>query len=62
MLQAVQALHEERIAHGDLQPASFVFVKGELKLVDFGLFTGDFQVNFPFTLSQSSALAKWDVM
>jgi len=37
MLQAVHAIHEERIVHGDLKPANFIFVKGKLKLIDFGI-------------------------
>ncbi|GBG31839.1 Serine/threonine-protein kinase mph1 [Hondaea fermentalgiana] len=37
MLQAVHAIHEERIVHGDLKPANFLFVKGKLKLIDFGI-------------------------
>ena len=30
-------IHEHRIVHGDLKPANFVFVKGHLKLIDFGI-------------------------
>eukprot|EP00510_Aplanochytrium_minuta_P002063 CAMPEP_0184022432 /NCGR_PEP_ID=MMETSP0954-20121128/10600_1 /TAXON_ID=627963 /ORGANISM="Aplanochytrium sp, Strain PBS07" /LENGTH=607 /DNA_ID=CAMNT_0026304801 /DNA_START=199 /DNA_END=2022 /DNA_ORIENTATION=- len=37
MLQAVYAVHEKRIVHGDLKPANFLFVKGVLKLIDFGI-------------------------
>jgi hypothetical protein len=37
MLQAVHHIHENRIVHGDLKPANFVFVKGHLKLIDFGI-------------------------
>uniref|UniRef100_A0A7S2WSW6 Protein kinase domain-containing protein n=1 Tax=Mucochytrium quahogii TaxID=96639 RepID=A0A7S2WSW6_9STRA len=37
MLEAVHAIHEERIVHGDLKPANFLFVKGKLKLIDFGI-------------------------
>lgn len=37
MLNAVHAIHEERIIHGDLKPANFLFVKGALKLIDFGI-------------------------
>ncbi|CBJ26782.1 possibly a dual-specificity PK? [Ectocarpus siliculosus] len=37
MLKAVQAMHEQRVVHGDLKPANFVFVKGSLKLIDFGI-------------------------
>ena len=37
MLLAVDFLHQQRIVHGDLKPANFVFVKGQLKLIDFGI-------------------------
>eukprot|EP00904_Undaria_pinnatifida_P006545 jgi/Undpi1/301/HiC_scaffold_1.g00297.m1 len=37
MLQAVHAMHEQRVVHSDLKPANFVFVKGCLKLIDFGI-------------------------
>ncbi len=37
MLQAVHAIHEERIVHTDLKPANFIFVRGSLKLIDFGI-------------------------
>ena len=37
MLQAVHTVHEERIVHGDLKPANFLFVQGKLKLIDFGI-------------------------
>jgi len=37
MLLAVQTIHEARIVHGDLKPANFVFVDGDLKLIDFGI-------------------------
>lgn len=37
MLCAVQHIHDHRIIHGDLKPANFVFVKGHLKLIDFGI-------------------------
>jgi Protein kinase domain len=37
MLNAVHSIHEERIIHGDLKPANFLFVKGSLKLIDFGI-------------------------
>lgn len=37
MLSAVHSIHEERIIHGDLKPANFLFVRGTLKLIDFGI-------------------------
>jgi serine/threonine protein kinase len=37
MLLAVQAIHEQRVVHSDLKPANFLFVKGALKLIDFGI-------------------------
>ena len=37
MLGAVHCIHEERIIHGDLKPANFLFVRGALKLIDFGI-------------------------
>ncbi|KAG6967558.1 hypothetical protein JG688_00006251 [Phytophthora aleatoria] len=37
MLQAVNAIHQKRIIHGDLKPANFLFVNGALKLIDFGI-------------------------
>lgn len=37
MLQAVQVIHDEKIVHSDLKPANFVVVRGQLKLIDFGI-------------------------
>lgn len=37
MLEAVHTIHEEKIVHSDLKPANFVLVRGELKLIDFGI-------------------------
>ncbi|KAL3697086.1 hypothetical protein R1sor_011162 [Riccia sorocarpa] len=37
MLVAVKTIHDERIVHADLKPANFLLVKGELKLIDFGI-------------------------
>lgn len=37
MLTAVNAIHKHNIIHSDLKPANFLFVKGVLKLIDFGI-------------------------
>jgi serine/threonine-protein kinase TTK/MPS1 len=37
MLEAVQVIHDEKIVHSDLKPANFVLVRGQLKLIDFGI-------------------------
>ncbi|XP_064458091.1 dual specificity protein kinase Ttk-like [Ornithodoros turicata] len=37
MLYAVKEIHEKGIIHSDLKPANFLFVKGTLKLIDFGI-------------------------
>merc|ERR1712003_321228 len=37
MLLAVHTVHSFRIVHGDLKPANFLMVKGQLKLIDFGI-------------------------
>ena len=37
MLEAVLAMHSQRVVHGDLKPANFVFCRGVLKLIDFGI-------------------------
>lgn len=37
MLQAVHAVHLEKVVHTDLKPANFVLVKGRLKIIDFGI-------------------------
>ena len=37
MLQAVNVIHNEGIIHSDLKPANFLFIKGKLKLIDFGI-------------------------
>jgi serine/threonine-protein kinase TTK/MPS1 len=37
MLKAVHFIHQARIIHGDLKPANFLFVRGALKLIDFGI-------------------------
>ncbi|XP_020270670.1 probable serine/threonine-protein kinase MPS1 homolog [Asparagus officinalis] len=37
MLEAINTIHEERIVHSDLKPANSLFVRGSLKLIDFGI-------------------------
>lgn len=37
MLEAVQAVHAQKIVHSDLKPANFLLVEGSLKLIDFGI-------------------------
>jgi serine/threonine-protein kinase TTK/MPS1 len=37
MLEAVRSMHAQRVVHGDLKPANFVFCRGALKLIDFGI-------------------------
>ncbi|RKP13787.1 kinase-like domain-containing protein, partial [Piptocephalis cylindrospora] len=37
MLSAVHTIHEEKIVHSDLKPANFLLVRGNLKLIDFGI-------------------------
>ena len=37
MLQCVNAVHKQGIVHSDLKPANFLLVKGQLKLIDFGI-------------------------
>ncbi|KAK5941455.1 hypothetical protein PMZ80_006734 [Knufia obscura] len=37
MLECVQAVHQHDIVHSDLKPANFLLVKGQLKLIDFGI-------------------------
>jgi len=40
MLTAVHGIHDARVVHGDLKPANFVFVRGTLKVIDFGIAKG----------------------
>ncbi|XP_078485790.1 uncharacterized protein LOC100176899 [Ciona intestinalis] len=37
MLLAVQTIHKHGVIHRDLKPANFLLVKGNLKLIDFGI-------------------------
>ncbi|KAK9488105.1 kinase-like domain-containing protein [Lipomyces starkeyi] len=37
MLRCVEAVHRHGIVHSDLKPANFLFVKGVLKIIDFGI-------------------------
>lgn len=37
MLQAVEEIHRYGIVHADLKPVNFILVKGQLKLIDFGI-------------------------
>lgn len=37
MLRCVKVVHDSGIVHSDLKPANFVFVKGVLKIIDFGI-------------------------
>jgi serine/threonine protein kinase len=37
MLEATQIAHNAKVIHGDLKPANFLFVRGTLKLIDFGI-------------------------
>lgn len=37
ILLIVLNIHDQRIIHGDLKPANFVFVKNKLKIIDFGI-------------------------
>ena len=37
MLESVNTIHQASIIHSDLKPANFLFVRGCLKLIDFGI-------------------------
>ncbi|CUM66282.1 uncharacterized protein PRCAT00003944001 [Priceomyces carsonii] len=37
ILRCVEAVHEAGIVHSDLKPANFLFVRGVLKIIDFGI-------------------------
>lgn len=37
MLKCVKAVHSAEIVHSDLKPANFLFIKGVLKIIDFGI-------------------------
>lgn len=48
MLESVDYIHSNHVIHGDLKPANFVFIKGHLKLIDFGIaksYNGDQTTN-----------------
>ena len=48
-IEVVDAIHEERIVHGDLKPANFLYVQGKLKLIDFERIKG----GKPFDIEQN---------
>lgn len=52
MLEAVDFLHKNKIIHGDLKPANFVFVRNRLKLIDFGIATRLSEDGFAYRDSQ----------
>lgn len=37
LLKCVEAVHEMEIVHSDLKPANFLFIRGILKIIDFGI-------------------------
>lgn len=37
MLKCVRSVHDAGIVHSDLKPANFLFIKGVLKIIDFGI-------------------------
>eukprot|EP00494_Astrolonche_serrata_P029138 UN29405 len=37
ILKCVGSVHDEHIVHGDLKPANFLSVSGDLKIIDFGI-------------------------
>ena len=47
MIKCVKVVHDADIVHSDLKPANFVFVKGILKIIDFGIANAvpDYTVN-----------------
>lgn len=72
MLQAVHVIHEEKIVHSDLKPANFVLVRGQLKLIDFGIANAiandttniqrDHQVNLRVALGVDALLLSIDLL
>lgn len=71
MLEAVHAIHETKIVHGDLKPANFVVVASTLKLIDFGIakaimtddttkIVRDSQVGTPNYMSPEALMAEDD--
>ena len=37
MVEATRLLHERKIVHSDLKPGNFVIVRGNVKIIDFGI-------------------------
>ncbi|KAL7749127.1 Serine/threonine kinase mps1 [Sorochytrium milnesiophthora] len=37
MLQCLNAIHSAKIVHADVKPANFLMVRGQLKIIDFGI-------------------------
>ena len=37
MVEATKLLHERKIVHSDLKPGNFVLVRGNVKIIDFGI-------------------------
>ncbi|CAN0443265.1 unnamed protein product [Pylaiella littoralis] len=60
MLKAVEAMHDNRVVHGDLKPANFVFVKGALKLIDFGIAKAI--ANDTTNISRDARVGTWNYM
>ena len=37
MLEALKAVHDQRVIHADIKPANFILVNGVVKIIDFGI-------------------------